>query len=66
MVIAEYRTRRLRPQVLVLLDADKQPVMEVKMIDMLNQTTVEDGSPLEIIGSLEPEAYGIDMTAIQL
>jgi HD-GYP domain-containing protein (c-di-GMP phosphodiesterase class II) len=66
VVIAEYRTRRLRPQVLVLLDADKQPVMEVKMIDMLSQTTVEDGSPLEIIGSLEPEAYGIDMTAIQL
>ena len=66
VVIAEYRTRRLRPQVLVLLDADKQPVMEVKMIDMLNQATTVDGSPLEITGSLEPEAYGIDMTAIQL
>jgi hypothetical protein len=33
---------------------------------MLNQATTEDGSPLEITGSLEPEAYGIDMTAIQL
>lgn len=66
VVIAEYRTRRLRPQVLVLLDAGKQPVMDVKMIDMLNETTTDDGRPLEITGSLEPEAYGIDMTAIQL
>lgn len=66
VVIAEYRTRRLRPQVLVLLGADKQPVMDVKMIDMLKETTTEDGRPLEITGSLEPEAYGIDMTAIQL
>ena len=66
VVIAEYRTRRLRPQVLVLLDADKQPVMEVTMVDMFSQTTTEDGRPLEITGSLEPEAYGIDMASIRL
>lgn len=66
VVIAEYRTRRLRPRVMVLLDADKQPLMEVKMIDMLSQETLDDGQPLEIASSLEPEAYGIDMTAIQL
>jgi putative nucleotidyltransferase with HDIG domain len=66
VVVAEYRTRRLRPKVMVLLDADKQPLMEVKVIDMLSQDKTEDGRPLEIANSLEPEAYGIDMTAIQL
>ncbi len=66
VVVAEYRTRRLRPRVMVLLDADKQPLADLKMIDMLNQTTTEDGQPLDIVNSLEPEAYGIDMTAIKL
>jgi HD-GYP domain-containing protein (c-di-GMP phosphodiesterase class II) len=66
VVVAEYRTRRLRPRVMVLLDADKQPLTDLKMIDMLNQTTTEDGQPLDIVNSLEPEAYGIDMTAIKL
>jgi putative nucleotidyltransferase with HDIG domain len=66
VVVAEYRTRRLRPRVMVLLDADKQPLADLKMIDMLNQTSTEDGQPLDIVNSLEPEAYGIDMTAIKL
>ena len=51
---------------MVLLDADKQPLADLKMIDMLNQTATEDGQPLDIVNSLEPEAYGIDMTAIKL
>ena len=66
VVVAEYRTRRLRPRVMVLLDAAKQPLADLKMIDMLNQTATEDGQPLDIVNSLEPEAYGIDMTAIKL
>ncbi len=66
VVIAEYRTRRLRPKVMVLLDCDKQPLLDVKMIDLLNQKEAEDGRPLDIVNSLEPDAYGIDMAAIQL
>ncbi len=66
VVIAEYRTRRLRPKLMVLLDCEKQPLLSVKMIDLLQQKETEDGAPLEIVSSLEPEAYGIDMTAIQL
>ncbi len=66
VVVAEYRTRRLRPRVMVLLNTDKQPLAELKMIDMLNQASTEDGRPLDIVNSLEPEAYGIDMTAIKL
>ena len=66
VVVAEYRTRRLRPKVMVLLDANKLPVTEVKIVDLLNQQSTADGKALEITSSLEPEAYGIDMTAIKL
>jgi putative nucleotidyltransferase with HDIG domain len=66
VVVAEYRTRRLRPKVMILLDADKQPLLDLKIIDMLQRTTTDDGGPLDITSSLEPEAYGIDMTAIKL
>ena len=66
VVVAEYRTRRLRPQVMVLLDKDKSALLEVKTIDLLMQKEDADGRPLTITGSLEPDAYGIDMTAIQL
>jgi len=66
VVVAEYRTRRLRPKVMVLLDANKQPVIDVKMVDLLTEKLAADGKPLEISNSLEPEAYGIDMAAIKL
>jgi HD-GYP domain-containing protein (c-di-GMP phosphodiesterase class II) len=66
VVVAEYRTRRLRPKVMVLLDANKEPCLEIKMIDLLSEKTTADGRPLEITSSLEPEAYGIDMAAIKL
>tara|TARA_R110002110_G_scaffold405241_1_gene624272 strand:- start:109648 stop:110877 length:1230 start_codon:yes stop_codon:yes gene_type:complete len=66
VVIAEYRTRRLRPQVMVLLDAEKKLLPDARVVDLLNEATTEDGRFLEIVSSLEPEAYGIDMTAIQL
>ncbi|HSB96439.1 MAG TPA: HD-GYP domain-containing protein [Spongiibacteraceae bacterium] len=66
IVVAEYRSRRLRPQVLVMLDQNKNPLADAIFIDLLTKTQTADGRPLEIIGSLEPDAYGIDMTAIQL
>ena len=66
VVAAEYRTRRLRPKVMVLLDADKKPLEGMKMIDLILVKETDDGRPLEIVNSLEPDAYGIDMTAIQL
>jgi len=66
VVVAEYRTRRLRPQVMVLLDAHKKPLEEPHFIDLLHQGEDADGTALEIVGSLEAEAYGIDMAAIRL
>ncbi len=66
VVVAEYRTRRLRPKVMVLLDANKQRVADVSIVDLQSQKLTADGEPLEISTSLEPEAYGIDMAAIKL
>lgn len=66
VVVAEYRTRRLRPRVMVILNAEKQPVSDVRMIDLLKETHCDDGSSLDIISSLEPGAYGIDMNSINL
>lgn len=66
IVIAEYRTRRLRPQVMVILDSNKQALDEIRFIDLLETIRTDDGKVLEIINSLEPDAYGIDMTAIEL
>lgn len=66
VVVAEYRTRRLRPRKMVILDADKQPVSGVRMIDLLKETHCKDGRPLDIVSSLEPGAYGIDMNSIHL
>lgn len=66
VVVAEYRTRRLRPRVMIILDAEKRPVTGVHMVDLLRETQCVDGSPLEIVASLEPGSYGIDMNSIHL
>ena len=62
VVVAEYRTRRLRPKVMVLLDADKNKLLEAKMVDL--QDSAEGESMLNIAKSLEPGAYGIDLASI--
>ncbi|MEQ9394046.1 HD-GYP domain-containing protein [Haliea sp.] len=66
VVVAEYRTRRLRPRVMVLLDADKQPLTSMRTVDLLHETEDASGRPLDIIQALEADAYGIDMTSIRL
>jgi hypothetical protein len=66
IVVAESRTRRLRPNVMVLLDADKKPIDDIRTIDLMQETHMENGEPLDIVDSLEAEAYGIDMSAIEL
>lgn len=66
VVVSEYRTRRLRPKVMVLLDKNKQALQEMKTIDLLNEKETEAGEPLDIVRSLEPDAYGIDMMSIEL
>ncbi|UTA46712.1 HD-GYP domain-containing protein [Simiduia sp. 21SJ11W-1] len=66
VVVAEYRSRRLRPQVIVVLDENKEALIELKILDLMQQTHTADGKPLEILGSLEAGAFGIDLSSIEL
>ena len=66
IVVAQSRTRRLRPTVSLLLDANLKPVAEGRYIDLEKITHYDDGSKLDIVKNLEPNAYGIDRAAIRL
>ena len=66
VVISQSRTRRLRPIVLVLLDSDKNPAREGHYISLEKIMHSEDGSKLDIVKNLEPNAYGIDPAKIKL
>ncbi len=66
VVVGESRSRRLRPQVMLLLDSNKQPLDDINFLNLQEVTHTEDGRPLNIIDSLKPNAYGIDMSAIEL
>lgn len=66
IIVAEYRTRRLRPRVMVLLDAQQRAIEEPFVVDLLETTHTESGDELFIVNSLEPDAYGIDMRGLTL
>ena len=66
VVVAEYRTRRLRPRVMVLLDSEKQQLSDIRTVDLLNVTETDDGEPLDIVNSLESDAYGLDMAGLEV
>ena len=65
-MIAENRERRLRPKILLLLDANKQPLKDSHMLNLRDVEYNEEGESLDIIASLEPGAYGISPDAIYL
>jgi len=64
VVVAQNRFRRLRPQIMVILDAQKKLYDDFAVIDLntceVNQASGEPG--LWITKGLEPGAYGIDPT----
>jgi HD-GYP domain-containing protein (c-di-GMP phosphodiesterase class II) len=66
VVVSEYRTRRLKPKVMVVLDAKKIRLREPKMVDLLQRADDEDTVPLDIVKSLEPNAYGIDLAELEV
>ncbi len=61
VVTAQSRIRRLRPEVMIILDAEKKPLADYRVVD-LNQVspTADDPSSLWIESGLEPGAYGVD------
>jgi HD-GYP domain-containing protein (c-di-GMP phosphodiesterase class II) len=66
VVVSEYRSRRLRPKVMVFLDADKNTLAEPKMINLQDDAGSENPPLLTIAKSLHPGAYGIDLTDVGL
>lgn len=64
VVVAEYRTRRLRPKVMLLLDAQKQRLSESRVLDLYAMETANAEDAVCISKSLEPEAYDIDLSEI--
>jgi HD-GYP domain-containing protein (c-di-GMP phosphodiesterase class II) len=64
VVVAEYRSRRLRPKIMLLLDARKRRLKHTRVIDL--QEIEASGSP-EAVGirrSLEPESFDIDLSTV--
>ena len=57
VVVAEYRTRRLRPKVMLLLDANKNKLRNIKVIDL--QETTDDSGALVPEYKKEPRARGL-------
>jgi len=64
VVVAEYRTRRLRPKVMLLLDADKRRLATAKVIDLQEIASASGAGIVTIKKSLEPDAYGIDLASV--
>jgi len=64
VVVAEYRTRRLLPKITLLLDAKKNRLPRPRVVDLLIESDNEEGDGLSIRRSLEPGAYGIDLSEL--
>jgi len=60
VVIAQNRTRRLRPQVMVLTDEDKAPLNTFRTLDLRNILVDANGDSLYILNGLPPGAHGIN------
>lgn len=60
VIVAQHRVWRLRPQVMLLLDADKKPLDHFGVVNLFNETEDKDGNPWDIVKCVEPGLYGID------
>ena len=60
VIIAQNRVWRLRPQIMLLLDEDKEAYREFDVINLFTNVTGLDGKSLDIVKSVEPGIYGID------
>ena len=64
IVTAVAKTQRLRPQILLLLDKNKKRISDLVPIDLAETKVNEEGTPINIVKSLEPGAFGLDPTKI--
>ena len=59
IVIGQNQVRRLRPKIILVLDADKQPLEITPVRDLMVEEHDETGNELTITTTLEPGTYGI-------
>lgn len=64
VVVSESHIQRLRPKVLVMFNADKQRLVEPKLVDLLDEADNDPGEPLGIVKGLEPGALGINLAEL--
>lgn len=60
VVLSQNRVRRLRPEIMLILDEHKNAIESGAVIDLMKELSDSSGNPLEIKDVLEPGAYGID------
>lgn len=66
VVLEHNRIRRLKPRVMVVLDAGKKPLSSPVMLDLINDPTAFNDHPYRIERSLPDGAYGTDLTDFYL
>lgn len=64
-VVAQNASRRLRPQVMLVLNQDKQPA-EPNIVDLLKVRETALGEPLSIARALEAESFGVDIGRLNI
>lgn len=60
VIVAQHNVWRLRPQVMMLLGSNKEPLHHFGIINLFTEITDKNGNPLNIIKCVEPGLYGID------
>ena len=64
--MSEYRTRRLKPKIMMVLDSRKYRLREPRMVDLSEQSANPDQPPVAIARSLEPGAHNIDLSELEV
>jgi hypothetical protein len=66
VVIAVHSLKRLRPNVMLLLDKDKAPLRSFRTIDLGEQELDDQGQPLSVKGGLPAGAFNINVKELFL
>ena len=66
IVLEQNLTQRMRPKIMLILDEEKQHLMEYKTVDLAITFEDASGLPMNIYRGLDPGSYGIDPTEYYL